>query len=100
MIKKVLSLLLSLILVQSFYGQISVTTTGNANTLAQALAGPGVTISNASILCGTNASGTFTYAGTHLGLSNGIVLTTGIASQVANTFVIIITVTRMPTLTC
>ncbi len=60
------------------FSQIAVTATNNANTLAQALAGQGVSISNASLSAATSATGTFTANNnTNLGIANGIVLTTG-----------------------
>ena len=66
------------------FSQISVNTTGSPTTLAQAIAGPGVTVTNDSINCGGSAAGLFTYSGSDLGLSGGILLTVGIASQAAN----------------
>ena len=63
---------------------MSVTTTGAAATLAQAIAGPGVTVTNPNLNCGGAASGSFVFSGTNLGLSGGILLTTGDASQAAN----------------
>ncbi len=66
------------------FSQMVVTTTGAAATLAQDIAGPGVTVSNTSINCGGNASGSFTFSGPNLGLTGGILLTTGTASQAAN----------------
>jgi len=77
---RILGLLFSL----NSFSQIGVTTTGSAVTLAQAIAGPGVTVTNDSINCGGNAAGLFTYSGSDLGLSGGILLTVGIASQAAN----------------
>ena len=62
-----------------------VTTTGAAATLAQAIAGAGVTVSNSTINCGGSAAGLFTFSGPDLGgLTGGILLTTGIAAQAAN----------------
>jgi gliding motility-associated-like protein len=66
------------------FSQMVVTTTGAATTLAQDIAGPGVTVSNTSINCGGSASGLFTFSGSDLGLSGGILLTTGTASEAAN----------------
>ncbi|MGZ3863528.1 MAG: choice-of-anchor L domain-containing protein [Bacteroidia bacterium] len=66
------------------FAQLSVASSNSANALAQAIAGSGVTVSNAVINCGNNASGTFTYSGSNLGLTGGIILTTGSASDAAN----------------
>src|ERR1700751_5279000 len=66
------------------FGQLSVAPSGSASALAQSIAGSGVTVSNAVINCGNNASGTFTYSGSNLGLTGGIILTTGSASDAAN----------------
>lgn len=67
------------------FSQMGVTTTGTAATLAQYIAGPGVTVSNSTINCGGNAAGSFTFSGPDLGgLTGGILLTTGTASQAAN----------------
>lgn len=64
-------------------GQLSVTPNSVANTLAQTIAGFGVTVSNASISCTSAGAGTFTYTGTHLGLTSGVILTTGNATTAA-----------------
>jgi gliding motility-associated-like protein len=66
------------------FSQLTVTTMGSASVLAQAIAGSGVTVNNASINCGNAASGTFVYSGSNLGLSGGILLTTGRATDAAN----------------
>lgn len=63
--------------------QLSVTVGQTATTLAQHLAGPGVTVLNASLTCASLANGTFTATGSNLGISDGIVLTTGKAASVA-----------------
>ena len=63
--------------------QLTITPNNVAVQLAQLIAGSGVTITNASLSCGSNASGTFTYTGTHLNLSNGVLLTTGNATAAA-----------------
>ncbi len=52
----------------------------NANTLAQILAGSGVTVTNSTLTGANNSCGTYG-SGTTLGLNTGIILTTG---QVAN----------------
>jgi len=66
------------------FAQLTVTPSAAANTLAQTIAGNGVTVSNAAINCGAGASGTFTYAGANLGIPSGIILTTGAAADAAN----------------
>src|SRR6185312_12891186 len=60
------------------------TTTAGATTLAQTLAGPGVIVSNAHINCASGGAGTFSYTGSTLGISNGIVLTTGAVSDIGH----------------
>src|ERR1700761_9425896 len=66
------------------YPQMTVTPSNSAATLAQAVAGAGVSVSNASINCGSNAAGTFMFSGSNLGLTGGILLTTGTATDAAN----------------
>ncbi|MCB9186055.1 MAG: choice-of-anchor L domain-containing protein [Flavobacteriales bacterium] len=61
---------------QTGYAQITVTGGLNATTLAQTLAGPGITISNATLTGAPDAAGTF--SGTsNLGMNSGVVLCTG-----------------------
>lgn len=66
------------------FAQLNVVPSNSANALAQSIAGSGVTVTNAVINCGSNAAGTFTYSGSNLGLSGGIILTTGSAGDAAN----------------
>lgn len=66
----------------SVKAQFAVTANNNANTLAQYLAGPGVTISNATLVCptstaGVSFSGLFTGADLSLGIPDGVLLSTG-----------------------
>ncbi len=68
----------------SCFSQLMITTNGSATTLAQAIVGNGISISNAILGSGAGATGTFTYSGANLGLSTGIILTTGKATQAAN----------------
>jgi gliding motility-associated-like protein len=88
--KKINLLLLSILSLYNVavFGQISVTQNSNANALAQQLAGAGVTISNATIVCptsgGVSFSGTFTNGPLGLGLSDGVLLTTGKVTDVYN----------------
>ena len=64
---------------QSFYAQLVITNQGApALTIVQGLVGNGLTISNATINCPTNAYGTFSNGlSTTVGIQQGIVLTTG-----------------------
>lgn len=67
------------------YSQLTITPDNVALNLAQSLAGPGITITNAQ-LTAPNASMTATFtaaggAGTNLGMNAGILLCTGPASQ-------------------
>ena len=83
--KKNLYLLLLLILIQlPGFSQLTVTTNAVATSLAQNITGSGVTVTNATINCDKKGAGTFTYTGATLGVSSGILLTTGYASEVAN----------------
>ncbi len=66
------------------FSQLNVTSNSVATQLAQAITGGGVTITNASLNCGSGASGTFSYSGSNLGIPSGIILTTGSASDAAN----------------
>ncbi len=63
--------------------QLSVTASANAQNLAQTLAGSGVTITNYSRTGDPNSSGTFTNNGTNIGLSAGVILTTGKVQNIA-----------------
>ena len=56
----------------------------SASALAQAIAGGGVTVSNAAFNCGDNAGGQFTFSGSDLGLTGGVILTTGLATDAAH----------------
>jgi gliding motility-associated-like protein len=65
------------------FAQLTVTSSQTASSLAQTLAGAGITILNASLTCATQANGLFHATASNLGLDSGIVLTTGLASSVA-----------------
>src|SRR3989344_1453885 len=74
------------------FATVAVTPTADANTLANALAGPGVTIVPASPIltggttAGSECSGTFTGgASAGIGIPSGIILTSGFASNAAVT---------------
>lgn len=62
---------------------LTVTTTGNADTLANNILGPGVTLKSASYSGASVASGTFSGgAAAGIGIDKGIVLTSGYAQNV------------------
>ncbi len=85
--KRIFSLLILLLFFAApVFSQLSITQTGTASVLAQQIAGAGVSVSNATLNCGPQAAGTFTYTGADLGIPDGILLTNGIASQVSATF--------------
>ena len=67
------------------FSQLTVTVDSNATALAQAILGSGVTVSNATLNCYGKGAGTFNYSGTTLGVTNGIILTTGYATDAALT---------------
>jgi hypothetical protein len=67
----------------SAFAQPTITSTNSASTLANALVGPGVTISNATITCPSGGSGTFSGASSPLNIGQGIILTSGNASSAA-----------------
>lgn len=58
---------------------LTVISGGTAKQIAESLLGPGVTVSNATINCTSNAYGIFSGGLANLGLSSGIVLTSGSA---------------------
>ena len=60
--------------------QLEVTTGYTATELANALAGTGVTISGATLVCANGASGMFDCVDCNVGLSDGVILTTGSAA--------------------
>ncbi|XZF16094.1 choice-of-anchor L domain-containing protein [Chitinophagaceae bacterium MMS25-I14] len=68
------------------YAQLSVTPGQTAQALAQKLAGPGITVQNATLTCPSNANGTFKTVTSNLGLDSGIVLTTGRAATTGSSF--------------
>ncbi len=83
MIKKLLFLavLLQALFLSTYAQTLTVTGSTNANNLAQILAGSGVTVTNAVLTGAANSSGTFNTTGNPIGISSGILLTSG---QVAN----------------
>ncbi len=68
----------------STIAQFTITPDSNANLLAQKIAGNGLTVFNASLNCGPNAAGTFDYTGSSIAISKGIILSTGHATDIAN----------------
>ncbi|HXU26842.1 MAG TPA: choice-of-anchor L domain-containing protein, partial [Bacteroidia bacterium] len=79
--KSLLLLIFSVLVRVNGFSQLTVTSNGNATALAQAILGSGVSVSNATINCGANGAGTFNYTGSTLGLTNGIILTSGYATD-------------------
>ncbi|MEP7165723.1 MAG: choice-of-anchor L domain-containing protein [Ferruginibacter sp.] len=64
-------------------GQLNITSQSNAQALAQKLVGDGVSISNATLISDTRATGFFNnISGTNIGIDSGIVLTNGRAKTV------------------
>ena len=70
----------TLVIQSAGYGQLVVSQNNNANALVQNLVGTGVAISNISMVCPSGAAGTFTANNSNLGLTSGILLTTGSAT--------------------
>lgn len=81
MAKNILLKLAILLFPASLLAQLNVAPNSNATQLAQAITGSGVTVTNASLTCGSGGSGTFSYAGSTLTLTSGILLTTGLATD-------------------
>ncbi|MFL5752244.1 MAG: choice-of-anchor L domain-containing protein [Bacteroidia bacterium] len=61
------------------YAQLTVSPNGSASTLVNTIVGPGVTVLNPSLNCNGQAAGTFNASGTNLGITSGIILSTGTA---------------------
>lgn len=81
--KNIITLIFALACIE-LSAQISVTASSNATTLAQSLAGNGVSISNATLVGANNAAGSFVANNnTNLGLASGVVLTTGRVSDIS-----------------
>jgi len=82
---KSLFLLLFVLLSFGVNGQISVTPNQTAQQLIQKLVGSNVLLLNPTLNCPTGHSGSFDLIGTsNLGLSGGIILATGTATDMAN----------------
>lgn len=64
--------------------QVIVVNNSNATQLAQSLAGSGITVSNATKNCPNTGTGTFSNGNTtNLGITSGVVLTTGNTNNIA-----------------
>lgn len=81
---KLLSALLMLLSIQT-YSQITLTDNRTANQLVQRILGSGITVSNPTLNCTGIANATFTNSTANLGLTGGIVLTTGRAVTLSPT---------------
>ncbi len=66
------------------YSQFTVTPNNNAASLAQSLVGSGISVSNATLNCGSGAIGTFTYTGFNIAISRGVILSTGLSVDISN----------------
>ena len=82
---KLLSAFLLFILSFKTYGQITLTDNQSANQLVQRILGSGITASNPTLNCTGIANATFTTGASNLGLTGGIVLTTGRAVTLSPT---------------
>lgn len=74
---------LSLMPTLSFAQQMQIQPNQTALQLAQKITGKGVVVTNARLNCATNANGVFAANQNLVGLDSGIVLSTGIASQMS-----------------
>jgi gliding motility-associated-like protein len=63
--------------VGSAFAQLTVASGLNATALAQLLAGPGITISNATMTGAPDAAGSFNGSASNIGMASGILLCTG-----------------------
>lgn len=65
------------LLPQVVSAQLQVTASSNANALAQSLVGQGVSVSNAVLFAAPNQAGFFNGINSNIGISSGIILTSG-----------------------
>lgn len=79
---KTLLLTISALLPAAMFAQVTVSPAGSPSQIATLLTGNGVVMSNVVITGGGNAYGNFTSVGTSLGMSGGLVITTGDAVNV------------------
>lgn len=82
--KKIYSFILISLFFSYSIGQINITQSNNATLLAQSLVGSGVTVLSATLDCPNVAAGLFTNAPGGLGISDGVVLTTGQILEINN----------------
>ena len=68
---------IALLIATGAQAQLVVSPQTNLQQLAQAITGPGVQISNPVITCHALGFGEFTYSGSAMSVSNGVILTTG-----------------------
>jgi gliding motility-associated-like protein len=78
-IKLILLLLLTIIITNNSYSQLTVTPSNTGTALAQKLVGSGVTISNVTFTAFRGSCGFFKSVNSPISLDSGIVLTTGLA---------------------
>ena len=72
---------LFLILPLHIFSQLIIGTDSTAIAYAQKVVGSGVTITNATLSCGAGGARNFSYTGSTMSLTNGVILTTGLASD-------------------
>ncbi|MBS1568484.1 MAG: choice-of-anchor L domain-containing protein [Bacteroidetes bacterium] len=75
--RAIAALLLVPFLGHTAFAQLSVSPQTDLQQLAQTITGPGVTISNPQVTCHADGFGEFTYAGSLLGIDQGVLLTSG-----------------------
>ncbi|MCE3280595.1 MAG: hypothetical protein K0S44_2786 [Bacteroidetes bacterium] len=83
--KKLLLLLTSMLILTTsdLVAQLVITPGGGAAAVSSAVGGPGLTISNVTVNCANVSYGSFSGgASSGLGITNGLVLSTGTASQI------------------
>lgn len=76
----------SLIYTCQLFGQVTINSGQNAQALVNNLVGVGVTTNNPQIVAAPNSVGTFTATNSNIGLSSGVILTTGLAPTTAGFF--------------
>ena len=74
-------LILFLFISGSIFSQLTVNPNVSVQDIVSTIIGPGYNVSNIKLNCPQGAIATFTSAGTNLGLTNGILLTTGKATN-------------------
>ena len=76
-----ISLVFSFLLTLPNYAQLLVAPNSNATNLVNQIVGNNVTITNAALNCNPSASGLFVSNGSNVGLTSGVLLTTGKATN-------------------